>query len=670
MRKWSNTLLAQAVHEITGVRGQATYTAWLTKYIDDNKLLTTDKEAAPYELAWYNATNCGEEIDKLAGQTPFDYIERHAWNSDKTDVLHYFDMGYPRIGKAQPNLLFNEENILEVVPIQEGEDTYASAVLVIGAGEGEDTIRGYAAQSFGDRVRKEVVVTDKTITTTDRANAQALTELAIRRGRAFEVAEIVISAYHPYAPIGSYGVGDDIKIELDIPWLMETHIAWYRITSILNKPSSDKIRLGVSHAGAFDYTEELRVISPDAYIPFEPPVPGVTNFPSNVVLTISAAISMNGTVKAALIGATALTAIPTLVSGGVVFRTGTVSMVVGKTLTAAGIVTSATGSTATMIVNKTLSVNAVTAQQGTVNLTAPTALTAGVTAGRSGATALTQATTLTAASGTPNGAVSLVATPVLAPRASALPGAVTMTVAPVLVANGIRSTSGAVSLSVGKTLTAGATVTTPFTAASVASRSTGANNTGTTTHTITKPAGLTASQGILVCFTSDTATATATTTSTGWVALDTQVQGTTTNHRGTLFWAQNAATAANLVVNMSAAEEATWAILVVNNPGVPEEVSANGSGLTGTMPSLTLSHTGDWLSILYVGTDASTTTTQTCSIPTGYGNQQVQNPTVTSSAATFTMDDQQTGVSVIAPGVITLGSTEQYVFFNVAFPGA
>ena len=97
-----------------------------------------DIPAKPYELVWWNATNCGEEIDKLAGQTPFDYIERHAWNSDKTDVLHYFDMGYPRLGVQKPDLLFNEENILEVVPIQEDEDSYASAVLVVGAGEGAE----------------------------------------------------------------------------------------------------------------------------------------------------------------------------------------------------------------------------------------------------------------------------------------------------------------------------------------------------------------------------------------------------------------------------------------------------------------------------------------------------------------------------------------------------
>ena len=61
---------------------------WLQDYVSGHR----PSDAKPYELVWWNATNCGEEIDKLAGQTPFDYIERHAWNADKTDVLHYFDM--------------------------------------------------------------------------------------------------------------------------------------------------------------------------------------------------------------------------------------------------------------------------------------------------------------------------------------------------------------------------------------------------------------------------------------------------------------------------------------------------------------------------------------------------------------------------------------------------
>lgn len=259
---------------------------------EDGTTTTREIEAKPYEILWWEATNIGEEIDTLSGQTPFDYVERHSWNADRTDVLHFVDLGYPRLGVTKSELLFNEENILEVVPVQEPEDTYASAVLVIGAGDGEDTIRGYAAQSYGDRIRKEVTVTDKTIKSVERANARALSELAFRRGRAFEISELVIDAYHTNAPIGSYRIGDDIQVQVEIPWLMELHTSWYRITSILNKPSSDKIRLGIARSDTLLDTSEIW-IEPDDYVPFDPIPPiGSVGWNGNVLMVVHATLTV------------------------------------------------------------------------------------------------------------------------------------------------------------------------------------------------------------------------------------------------------------------------------------------------------------------------------------------------------------------------------------------
>ena len=210
-------------------------------------------EDEPYELVWWDAVNCGAEIDSLASETPFDYVERSQWNSDKNNVEYYVDLGFPRAGVARANLRFDEDNILEVVPVQEGEESYASAVIVIGAGEGRDTIRGYASVDFADRMRRTFVVTDKTVTTTDRANAMATTELGIRRGRLFEISEIVIRANHQNARLGEYDIGDDIEVSVDIPWLIDTYTAWYRITSISFAPSKDRVRLGLERSDSFRY---------------------------------------------------------------------------------------------------------------------------------------------------------------------------------------------------------------------------------------------------------------------------------------------------------------------------------------------------------------------------------------------------------------------------------
>jgi hypothetical protein len=235
--------------------GRTLGTPATTEKTTDSTGTVTEREvpAEPYELQWWEAPNCGEEIDSLADQTPFDFKERVVWNADRTDVLHYIDLAYPRMGSPKPDLLFNEENILEIVPLQEPEDIYASEVIVIGSGEGADTIRGYAAENFANRVRKTYVHTDKSITTKARADAVAKSELGIRRGRLFEISEIVVRAKHDNASIGEYDLGDDIWIEVDVPWLNTIYGSWYRIISITHQPSYDHLRIGVSRADSFRY---------------------------------------------------------------------------------------------------------------------------------------------------------------------------------------------------------------------------------------------------------------------------------------------------------------------------------------------------------------------------------------------------------------------------------
>jgi hypothetical protein len=217
----------------------------------DGTVTTREVAAKPYELVWWEAVNCGQEIDTLLKLTPADYKERVAWNENKTDVLFYVDLGYPRLGQARSDLLFNEENIHELVPIEEDPDTYASEVIVVGAGEGIDTIRGYASMPYGGRVRKSVVITDKTVKDTQRANALAAEELGIRRGRTFEVSEITISAHHPNASIGSYDVGDDIVVSVDVPWLVTTITAWYRIMSMRYRPAGRHVVLELKRTESF-----------------------------------------------------------------------------------------------------------------------------------------------------------------------------------------------------------------------------------------------------------------------------------------------------------------------------------------------------------------------------------------------------------------------------------
>jgi hypothetical protein len=437
---------------------------------------TDHHEAKPYELNWWDAKNVGEEIDTLSGQVPFDYIERHKWNTTKTDVEHYIDLAYPRIGKAQTGLLFNEENILELVPVQEPDDNYASAVLVIGVGDGEHSIRAYRAEPVGNRIRRQIVITDKSIDSQQRADARAAAELAAHRSLYFQISEIVVDAYHHNAPIGSYGVGDDVQVQVEIPWLMEIHTAWYRITSITNKPSSDKVRLGLVHSDTLLDTSDI-YIEPDHYEPLEPPLPpGATNWKSQVQLPINTVLAVSANLPVPL-GTVTLTVTKTLTLGVVATYFRAITLTVGKTLTASGIATGASAATVTLIANKSISVGAILTVFATTSLNAVPTLSANGIAAKPGAVSLAATTSLTAGANAGGGAINLTAGESLTVGNTAtLVAATSLAASTTLSAGASKTMTGAVALSVGKTLTANGTVTSGTTTTQLGKTSDGASS--------------------------------------------------------------------------------------------------------------------------------------------------------------------------------------------------
>lgn len=228
---------------------------WLRDYISDNgpsePVVTPAK---PYELMWWDAPNIGQELNSLAQETPFDFVERTSWNASRTDVSLYLDFGYPRIGKKQTNLEFIQgQNILDVVPVKEASSTFASAVIVIGAGEGRDTIRGFAGRRHLKRVYRTVVIVDKTIKSVAAAQARALNELNWRQSQMLELAEITIDATADGAPLGSFDVGDDILPQVYVPWLGGELSLWHRIINYTYKPSRDLITLTLARSDSFTY---------------------------------------------------------------------------------------------------------------------------------------------------------------------------------------------------------------------------------------------------------------------------------------------------------------------------------------------------------------------------------------------------------------------------------
>lgn len=183
----------------------------------------------PYTLLWWENRDCGSEIDSLAKQTPFDYIERHAYSDDsRTTVLHHVQLGYPRLGRKRTDLRFAEgENITDKVVVTVEGDDFANEVIGIGRGEGAAMIHNTFALVDG-RLRRPKIVTDKTADQ-PRLDAISLAELN-KRLNVTDVTQVTIQD-HANARLTAIDPGDDIYIQAHLPWVGEFRL-WLRVLSI------------------------------------------------------------------------------------------------------------------------------------------------------------------------------------------------------------------------------------------------------------------------------------------------------------------------------------------------------------------------------------------------------------------------------------------------------
>lgn len=203
-----------------------------------------------YQLLWWEHTDIGDEINQLAKETPFDYHMTHEWsNENKDDVVSTLNIGYPRLGRRQFNLRFVEgENVTETLVVGNPDD-YANEVVILGAGEGRRRIRTRKPSREPGRLRRPTVLEDKSVKSESRARELADFELNMRN-KTEEVAEVTVLD-HPHAPLGSFGVGDDILVQARIGW-SDTAV-WSRITDYTHRGPENTIQLKLARSDSFDY---------------------------------------------------------------------------------------------------------------------------------------------------------------------------------------------------------------------------------------------------------------------------------------------------------------------------------------------------------------------------------------------------------------------------------
>jgi hypothetical protein len=203
--------------------------------------------AEPYSLVWWEAPDCGAEVDNLAKEVPFDYTEHHWWDGD--EIRHRLVLGYPRLGRRRDDLAFEQGvNITNVVaPVRDG-DEYANEIVGLGAGEGRAVLLRRLPHRDG-RLRRVSVYSDKAVSTTARMDALIRDELAWRRN-IVEVASVEVID-HPHAYIGSWQPGDDVLIRARIPWLGDVSL-WHRIVG-WSLISDTRARLSLRRSDSFTY---------------------------------------------------------------------------------------------------------------------------------------------------------------------------------------------------------------------------------------------------------------------------------------------------------------------------------------------------------------------------------------------------------------------------------
>lgn len=202
--------------------------------------------------------DCGDYINKLARDIPFDYFEESAWNASRTDIIKKIRLGYPSGGFNRTGLVFRpNENIRETKQKQEVEKDWFSDISLKGYFPGKQ----YSVQlgnADPDRLRRVVDELDLKINSQERAAAWAK-RLLTRRQTPNYYESIIIDPYHSNAPFGTFDVGDNVLVEGPMPWkgdMKQIH----KVLAHVWDEEKNVVQLALMAEGAFNY-------DPIEYIP-------------------------------------------------------------------------------------------------------------------------------------------------------------------------------------------------------------------------------------------------------------------------------------------------------------------------------------------------------------------------------------------------------------------
>lgn len=221
----------------------------LPGYAFDGELLNQDFFAAFIRAS--DKVDCGDYIDGLARDIPFDYVEQSAWNSDRSAVDKKIYLGYPIAGVLQDHLAFIvNENVIEVSPHIETEIDWVSDVVITGWFPGQE-VSAQLTNSDPLRFRRVVTEDDAKLNSDERAAAWARRKLT-RRQTPAHFDSIIVDMGHPNAPFGTYDVGDRIFVKGLMPWVGNVN-QQHKILAIAVDEEAGTCELTLRAEGAYEY---------------------------------------------------------------------------------------------------------------------------------------------------------------------------------------------------------------------------------------------------------------------------------------------------------------------------------------------------------------------------------------------------------------------------------
>lgn len=195
--------------------------------------------------------DCGEEMEKLARDIPFDYMEQSAWNSGRTQIDKKIQLAYTHRGGRRVNLSFRMgENVISGKEKPESEIEWTSDVIVRGWFPGRIYSSTFT-NADPKRFRRVIKQEDAKINSRERSAVWAKRKLTRRQVPDYWES-IVIDKYHPSAPWGSWEVGDEIFVQGFMPHIGKVE-AWHKIMSYKVSDDDSKCELQLKHEGAFNY---------------------------------------------------------------------------------------------------------------------------------------------------------------------------------------------------------------------------------------------------------------------------------------------------------------------------------------------------------------------------------------------------------------------------------